>query len=563
MAGINTLQELYEKRGEEWTRNFLSAELRITEKTNAYRFSFELSRTGRLRFYTKNAETPINRIDRTVSDLYEGAIARIEKLPETLLSNLPKNHRFGFDWAPATSRQPDELSLTDITIRQGGKTVRQIHEKEALAKWANLLRASSGEAVHIGKLSTVIVDSLIESIQNGTQLLLESAAPSKTYIIKCEDQIVKIAPPQYKPRVAPTKSHTFDLLLLQIYEHLQNLSLEKFSFKSVRPDEKYIEIVSEAFNCFVKERGLEFLNLGLQKPGFLERSGKFNPKWIKNVETLKLLESHKEYEYLLSIFLINLRKPKKAVGLLSESFVHNFNQKISEIDDIVRHTEDYGFPEFSSILEAGAPARTESRVSTDDQMKSIGMLQTYFAHSFQNTNKDEAELKDCNVLITNLGQFTRKVLADCERLCALTGQRFVLLHDECAGNACLWGLDTEIGAIAARQVARDFPKVFVSTGSIAYPSVQKIQASAKDMKVTKVYSGRSVTAMQKEYESFVTLVGGYIGEMSFSRIAEPGEAKIADCVEKEDYAKFKEIFPDSVQPFWHNMVSSWKKNAYV
>ena len=105
MAGINTLQEIYEKRGPEWTRDFLSSELRITEKAEAYRFSFEKSKNGKLRFYGKNAEYPLNRIDRTVSDLYESAITKVKNLPDSLISSIPSSHRFGFSLVPSFEKQ--------------------------------------------------------------------------------------------------------------------------------------------------------------------------------------------------------------------------------------------------------------------------------------------------------------------------------------------------------------------------------------------------------------------------------------------------------------------------
>jgi hypothetical protein len=66
MAGIKHITELYKKLGEEGLREILNKELRITEKFDAFRFSFEKnSQNYKLYFYGKNGKTPINKIDRT------------------------------------------------------------------------------------------------------------------------------------------------------------------------------------------------------------------------------------------------------------------------------------------------------------------------------------------------------------------------------------------------------------------------------------------------------------------------------------------------------------------
>lgn len=561
MAGINTLQEIYEKRGGDWTKEFLSSELRITEKTDAYRFSFEMSRNGKLRFYGKNAEMPLNRIDRTVSDLYEGAISKIEKLPEGILINLPKNHRFGFDWTVES-----KLSLTDITLRQNGKVTKQIHDIAILEKWANLLHVKWGDELHNGKLDEATVHSILHSLETNTPLLLESAGIHKTYILRGDAGIVKICPPAIRSQ-KPQKSHSFDLLLLQIYEHIQSLELDKFSFRSSRPDERYIEVVCEAFNHFIADKGLEFLEMGIQKPSFLEKSGKFNKRWIKNTKTLDILETHNSYEYLLSIFLTNLRKSKKPTGLLTESFVSKYNQKISDLDELVRHSDSYGFPEFNSILEKEIEIETNSGFSGDEHIKAIGMLQSYFAMPFSNTNEDVEESKEipheCCAMVINMGQFTNKVLKECERLLQLNGKSFVLIHDESAGEHCLWGLNPRSGKLAAQQIVKDYPHIFECYESMKHPTLEKINKSAGERKVTHIYTGRSCQGLQKEYESYVTMLGGYIGEAEISQLKGNMDKEITECMEKDDFAKFKDIFPEGVQKFWNSMQTDWNAKAYI
>lgn len=556
MAGINTLQEIFEKRGEEWTRNFLFSSA-VTEKVDAYRFSFELSRNGKLRYFGKNAEEPLNRIDRTVSDLYETVISKIEKLPEAIIINLPKSHRFGFNWIPA-----EGLTITDITLRQHGKVVKQLQEKEILDKWAKLLHVDSAKIIEC-HWSNESVDSIVESLKKGDSVL-DGWDSAKTYVLKSPTGIAKIAPKDLRP-AKQTKSHTFDLLLLQIYEHIDSLDLERFSFRSERPDERYIEIVCEAFNHFVEDKGKEFLEMGVQKPMFLQKSGKFNLRWIHNEKTLAILENI-NYEYLLSIFLANLRKPKKAIGLLSESFVSKYNGKIYQIDELVRSKDDYGFPEFNTILEREyqelETPKESQRFSDNEQLKAIGMIQTFFAKPLANTdaNKNDTAF-ECNVLIINIGQFTNRLLAECERILKESGKSFVLIHDENAGKSCLWGLTPDIGKTAAQTMAKAYPHIFESCNSMANINLESINKSLGERKAIRIFSGRSIDALQKEHE-VCTLINDSSKKIEITQIKGNLDKEISVCIENGNMLKYKEIFPEALHNFWNNMQSTWLSKAY-
>jgi hypothetical protein len=512
-----------------------------------------------LRFYGKNAESPLNRIDRTVNDLYETAISKIEKLPEAIVINLPRSHRFGFNWVPTSG-----LTLTDITVRQHGKVTKQIHENEVLQKWASLLHVKYGEDVYKGKLEESKIDSLLESLRKDENPLFEEVNSQKTYIIRGDDGIAKITPPQLRqPR--EQKSHAFDLLLLQIYEHLEGIDFEKFAFRSERPDERYLEIVSEAFNYFVDQRGKEFLELGIKKPAFLEKSGKFNQRWIRNQKTLRYINENSSYEYLLSIFITNLRKPKRAAGLLTESFVDNYNKTIYSIEEAVRNADDYEFPEFNSILEKETDLKSDdSGFSTDDSMRAVAMLQSTFALPYHGTHEEkEPSVKhECNLLLMNMGQFTNKVLNECERILKLTGKGFTLVHDINAGESCQWGLNREDGTRAAKQLVKDYPHIFECSESLSNPSLGDLQNAAGSREVKRIYTGRSCNALMKECETLNT-ISGKQNELEISKVAGTSNREIEECMDREDYKTFKEIYPDSIQKFWNSMRTEWNSKAYL
>ena len=95
MAGIKNIKDLYKKVGEKGLREVLEKDVRVTEKFDAYRFAFEKNpHNYKIYFYGKNGKTPLSKIDRTVNDLYEAAIAHIEngKYPHVQMIHVSPNY---------------------------------------------------------------------------------------------------------------------------------------------------------------------------------------------------------------------------------------------------------------------------------------------------------------------------------------------------------------------------------------------------------------------------------------------------------------------------------------
>jgi hypothetical protein len=173
--------------------------------------------------------------------------------------------------------------------------------------------------------------------------LSQSKESLEALVIETSEHLFKLGKDQQSG--SEPRSHIFDVLLLDICEHLESYDLSQVKNSEKNPDSGYVQVVSEVFNDYVEKRGQDFLDSGLEKPRFLKKSGNLNSKWIKNSKTNAILESDSRFEYLFTVFLANLRKPKFKSGLISESVADSFNRKIQEINRIAG--DDYGFLEFS------------------------------------------------------------------------------------------------------------------------------------------------------------------------------------------------------------------------
>lgn len=592
MAGIKHISELYKKLGEEGLREILNKELRITEKFDAFRFSFEKnSQNYKLYFYGKNGKTPINKIDRTLSDLYEGAIDYIESLPYEIRKDLPLRHRFGFSWFPTKNplstdyerRPKNGLVLTDITIRDKKNDVtRDVNESEVYRRYAKILGVEYAEPIHTGKLDESMVDSLISIAKNKEDAgLLTESFDTKGYlnqlhpnieamIFESEDQLFKISHNEEIVK-SEKRSHMFDLLLMDILEHIENFNVLGIKCASTKIDEAYIEAVSEIFNDYVDKRGKEYLESNMEKPKFLSKAGKFNKRLVKNPKTRMLIEKDSQYEYLLSVFLANLRKPKFTSGLLTESVVNRFNSKIEEIDKAIG--DDYSFLEFTTIIKeekeeycdacdrVKSKCVCEKKSSEPDYVKAVHMLSKFFdPERTVNVGKEPI-----NVLVVNAGLLTNRIIEEAERLVSTNKHKCILIHSENLRDRYFGADKNNIEKILARFVSEHddlFTGYYTIDRPILSQIINKLRPKYEPM---IIHAEFDVTSLQKELDGTSAIYSSPSGLMKSIRVSSIKDLRrksLLGALENDVYKDFCKLTPECVHPYWKDIKSSFDKYTY-
>lgn len=590
MAGIKSINTVLFKYGEQKLREILSQEVCVTEKFDAFRFSFEKNpKTYRIQYYGKNGKVPLNRVDRTVSDLYEEAIDYIENLPYEIRKSIPVRQRFGFSWFPSNKplvteyekRPRHGLILTDITVRNNKlDVVNEVKDNSIYERWATVLKVDFAKPVFEGKLKEETIKALIESCQDST---LEMLKTSEVYtaghlnntkeniealVFEFPDELIKVGQ-DYQP-VNESRSHLFDLLLLNICEHLQSFNVTGVRVASSNPDEGYIEVVSEIFNDYVEKHGREFLDLGLKKPEFLNKAGNLSRKWIRNPLTLYILEKESRYDYLFSIFLANLRKPRYKSGLLSEAVVQSFNQKVEEIDQISGN--DFGFLEFSAIRQveklvekrqAPKDMLYEQIEATDiipqepDYVKAVSMLTRFF-----DTDRKVPTGKTLvNVLITNVNAITLDVIEEAQRLFLLNNHKCILIHS----NNILrktYGANEESTVKILNAAVEDYPDLFIGYKIINRPILKRILDTLRpDYEPAIICTEESADDMSFEKDG-MSVLSITPPDLIIEKMKSKVKGMMEDIMSKDSYKDFVIHTPKCIQPYWTELKSSFDKFYY-
>jgi hypothetical protein len=587
MAGIKSIKNVLSRLGEDKLREILSQEVRVTEKFDAFRFSFEKHpKTYKIQYYGKNGKIPLNRVDRTISDLYEEAIEYIENLPYEIRRSIPIRQRFGFSWFPTRNpliteyekRPRHGLILTDITVRNNKfEVINEVKESNIFERWASVFRVDYAKPVFEGKLTDDTVNALLESCKEPSlEMLKESEIYTPGFlnfnkesiedlVFEFPDQLMKLGKDQQE-KTNESRSHLFDILLLNICEHLENFDLEKIKVASPNPDEGYIEVVSEVFNDYVEKKGSEFLESGLKKPSFLEKSGDITKKWIKNPKTLSILESHTNYEYLFTIFLANLKKPRYQSGLISESVAQSFNQKIEEIDKLSGN--DFGFLEFAIIQKEDKEPEVKEEIKKEeilkgepDYVKAVALLTRFF-----DTDRNIALGKTpVNVIIANVNAASKDIIDEAERLKKLNGYKTVLVHSKNLHSRS-YGIEEVNTKKILHAIVNDHHELFIGYKVVDRPFFKSIIDSlAPEYVPVTIFSEGYINDLRLEQDglkAIYTSPSGLIDKITVEPLRISNKNIMQSSLEKDSFSDFKKTTPECMHPYWTEIKGSFDKYYY-
>ena len=404
MNGLKHLKDIYNIQGKEFIDKLFNEYVVISEKLNATRFAFQYKNSSFCFF--KKGNFPINKIDRTVMIFYESAINYIESINTEMLSSVPENYVFGFEYFVnkkpiniAYDRLPkNNLVLTDIQIKdKSGQTKKIIKDNKILMDWSVKLDVEGPPIIFKGflndsqkeKLNEYLktpLDSLIQKYKTNSfvKFLISTLNPKLKSSTLNEDldkpiegvifefftknnevYSAKIVDPIFSQMVrekedTPRQSNDmYNLVLLDIIEFIRlNGSFNKYKLKEKEEDLRYIELISLAYNDFIKKNITKYLNIDLNSVEFSKMPEfNLNNKFVTNENTLSLLTKNSSNKEIFKIFLNSFRKKRKKGknNIIDEYLLRELNsivEKVSKIiTEIPEKNEPKEFPTFKDFYE--------------------------------------------------------------------------------------------------------------------------------------------------------------------------------------------------------------------
>ena len=595
MPGIKHLQDIYEKKGAAETRKFISGNVQITEKLDAHRFSFQIDKNRNVIFYKKNDNRELTKVDRLISDLYEKAISHIESLPKNVIKSIPEGLRFGFSYFPNNKplridykfKPENRLVLTDVTHRNEKGKVKKVYENvDYLNRWADILEVSKPPILFSGKLSedqkNMILNIALGNqktnafFTNHIESIFESTYTKNNIIegivIRTNEGLSQLRDPSYKiffQANKPVESRDFyDLTIVQITEFMK-----KFQFPMLEsihdPEERYIELISSAYNKFINE-GIIDKDFDYQylQPNIIGEFGSLGKKFIKNPETIRLVNESKLNRELFKVFVSTHRKHRKPYGLLTQSVINEFNQivdKIKECSNSELHTYE-SFQRLYEETDYDEGANINDNELDSEPIKVISSLQVSFNHKSKKEEPQGTKVKilliDSHPINLNHKNIISELGEDGGKIILVNVKRSYLGNSE----KTYYLSDVLMDKMMTR-IANDYSEV-IGFLSIDYAGIADIFKSSRKSKYEPIQlivpSGSGANYMSQLY-LHEEILGKRLNTLKEFDIREYKNEKYYQSalrgIEDGNYKLFKDATPEAIHGFWDILLTDYRQWA--
>lgn len=326
-------------------------------------------------FRTKSVTNdPISLVDLSLQKYYNKAINFFYQLNNHVLSLLPKNYHFCFEYFPDNQpahieykRSPkNNLILTGIV-----KNNKFEYSIEEILEFSNLFDCDPLPVIFYGKLNqkqkegikyflhtseddleyifgeenfAYFFYKLLDPTHKHSYLMDENEfQPNIQRLIirtKDTDYSYELLNPLYTKTVETVETNfteIYTLIVLNFLDYIQNISLDDLKLSGKTYDETYINIICKLYNMYMNDNSEELEDFSFDIPKFFNKEKfKINIELINNQLTSKYINRNDRFEYIFKCILGSFKnKKKKAVGIFTDNSLMIFNNYIESIDSLI------------------------------------------------------------------------------------------------------------------------------------------------------------------------------------------------------------------------------------
>lgn len=478
-----TFQELINNRGDEFINRLFNLPVTVYEQLDASQFSFECDVDGNFSFYKQDQNTPISKIDITLSQYYNNAIKHFQNLPIEKIKLIPANWRFCceyfIDKNPvyiSYDRMPKSGLVLINIIDNSGNGKKVLDDKVLLEEWADFLDIENPPLIFQGLLAEDQKNKIMEFVRTPNNKLkdkfetnsfirhlLAILSPEKsTSFLRDTDRgliegvvfrfgnenesfTAKIIDPIFYSRKIENNtkrsslpSDIYWLTLLDIVEYLQGVNLSNYNIEGENSEERYLSLMCNIFNDFIQKYGNKYKDVDFELPKFMQKeSFKVGLEYIPNKQTAKIIMSEESWQNVFKVILAAFRKKKKGTNQFFTEYVLTcFNSLVSQISELcsslVNEADDneLGILTFDEMKRYGKifdVTESEDSVEIKKKESSKKLLKQFQVLSDDGQKYDRSNKKIC-AIVDSFEVFTNEHLKKIEEIQSEYNHKVVLVN---------------------------------------------------------------------------------------------------------------------------------------
>jgi hypothetical protein len=478
-----TFQELINNRGDDFINRLFTLPVTVYEKLDASQFSFECDENGNFSFFKQDQNTPISKIDITLSQYYNNAIKHFQNLPLDKIKLIPSNWRFCceyfIDKSPvyiSYDKMPKNGLVLINIIDNSENSKKVLDDKILLEEWADFLEIENPPLIFQGLLSENQKSKIIDFVKTPNEKLKERFETNsfirhvlsilnpersssflrdsdrgliegvifrfnnddESYTAKILDPIFYSRKIENKTKKSSLPSDIYWLTLLDIVEYLQGVNISNYNVEGETPEERYLSLMCNIFNDFIQKYGNKYKDVDFELPKFMQKEAfRVGLEYIPNKQTSKLIMSEESWQNVFKVILAAFRKRKKGTNQFFTEYVLNcFNSIVEEISSLcsspVNEMDDneLGILTFDEMKRYGKIYDVKEAEESVD--KKINRLSTKLIKQFEVLSDDgqkySRNLKKVCVLVDTFEFFTLEHLKKIEEMQSNHDNKVVLVN---------------------------------------------------------------------------------------------------------------------------------------
>ena len=594
MAGINHLQQVKEKKGEDFLNNLLNNYVIINKKTDGTFFGIKKDKdTDSFKYFKKSGE--ITYVDRMLMKYYNPAISHFEKLSKDKRQRIPSNFYFGFEY----STRKDSASNNNIMLSyihrlgENGKPIETFQSKNDLEKWAHYLEVDNPPIIFEGILDDDQKTKILEFVYSPHEEIIDkfkttsfskyiidilSEENSKvdhdigSIIFRFYDEndenpnpfvfLAKLVDPMFQEL---TKSNKNDLskkssdytwlIVIDLMNHIEMFDEEELRgmCEDIKEyDSRYMLLMNNLFKKFLSAYEYKYSGLILDIPEYLKKE-EFDIDYslIEDKDVLNLIkenETNREIYRILINFFRKVRK-KSSSSFFNEELIAQLNIQVGKIKRIVMGDVLYEglFPSFNEYIGA----------DLDDDIY-VGEHE-----SFTKNKKTKVDLHKVNLLIGRFQPINKGHVKAAESMYNKNGHPCVFI-------SVMPSIDNSIFTeksvnIMLKKVQQEYSNI-IKDVKIVYDSSIKNIIKSISPEYDPILWGSSSSkikdyALQLEYIKNKNIPLRISDSLTLVEIPSYYTSKdIISTIDNLDFNKFKEMVPKSIASEFFNLQREIESN---
>lgn len=403
MAGINSLREIYDKKGKDFLDRLLNNYVIINERIDGSFFGVKKSDSDKFKYFKKSGE--ISYVDRVLMKYYNPVISYFNSMAAEKRQRIPANFYFGFEYFTSGDAKESGLKQTPKNnlilayihrLDKEGKVVKTVQNKEQLDRWADYLEVERPPIIFEGHLSDEqksdildfaysesdeleqrfkttsftqyllsILDSeqpsdLVRDIETVIFRFYDAASPNpeeKVFLAKLMDPVFQQKISENKPKENRSQDYIW-LIIIDLMNFIELYSLDDLTSAASDGsnfEEKHLNLVNKIFKDFIVEYSKKYDGLILEVPEYLQRPEfELDQSLITDPKVKSLISGNDTYSEIYKILLNFFRRPRKksSAGFFTPELLTQLNLVIKKLKNIIMGDAVYEglFPSFSEFI---------------------------------------------------------------------------------------------------------------------------------------------------------------------------------------------------------------------